>query len=113
MLALPTPFRLPHRRLVKGLPDAHNNPQTSFELSRQPLVAHGIQGPLEELSDVLRDDATVHDKVVLAPKQDISVGDQLQDEGEWYDVVGVTDWTRGPWAHPIAGLEIKIKKVDG
>lgn len=122
-MILPTPYALPHRRLVEGARDAHNNPRKAWEEDPDPLVAHAIQGPLAELQDVLRDDATTHDKVVLAPKwvtregerleQSVAVGDELLDEDDWYDVVGVTDWTRGPWKHPTAGLEIKMKKVKG
>lgn len=122
MTGIPTPWLVGWREWSEGGRDAHGNPASSWA-PPAPLPVHSVgpryqQEPGEPNRWVVVDGLTVyapagtvvgaHDRVVWPFDPD------NPDVGELWEVNGpIADWTKGPFANPVAGVTFELEKVTG
>lgn len=126
MTILPTPWTVGLRRWSQSGRDAHGNPVQEHAApvavavhAVYPRVAEEPEEPnrwqTREGLTVLAPAGTVvgeHDRVVWPFVVDdagavLLAGDEFEVDGH------VGDWTKGPWAHPTAGVSFDLTRVEG
>ena len=111
---IPTPFTLRVRSTTTGAPDEFGNPTTTTTERDWPV--HGIApGAMSDPAQPNRD-ASLIAYTVLAPKSTDAPteADEVLVDGEWLAVNGrPSDWTRGPWPFPGAGLTVELSATNG
>lgn len=109
---IPAPHTVGRRVPLVGAVDRYGNPI----IEHGPAVdvpVHSISGPTVDGQTVDRDQDR-DERLVMAPAgTDITTEDLVVIDGKDYEVDKVTDWTRGPWANPVAGVEIQVSRQEG
>lgn len=112
---LPITATLGVKRRIEGATDAHGNPVVSYAEPTDWRI-HGLQPganaepgqPNRDLSEIVW--------TVYAPANDEAPGeyDLVVVDGEDFEVEGrPSDWTRGPWPNPVAGLVVELRRAEG
>ena len=113
-MSLPTPYALTVREPTAGARDEFGNPTTTWKERtwRVHAIAPGAMAePEQENRDLSLVLYTVLGPAVGAPT---SAHAQIRVDGEWLDIDGKpSDWTRGPWAHPTAGVSVMLRRAEG
>lgn len=119
-MSLPTPYTLGVRRRQLGTKDSHGKKTVSYAAATDWLVhgyAPGATGPgLEGSTNRANRDLSIILWTVYAPANAEAPGelDLVVLDGDEYAVVQrPEDWTKGPWAHPTAGLVVELKRPEG
>lgn len=114
MAALPTPYTVAHKRYDGGAVDAHGNPKPSW-LAPVDLKVHAIApGAMEVDRDGTRDLSKVLYTLLCPAGTTADIKDLIGVDGTDYAIEGEPkDWSRGPWHHPTAGVQIYLKAVEG
>lgn len=111
---IPTPYLLPVREPVTGDPDDFGNATTTWV--EHTWAVHGVApGAMVEPGQPNRDLSlilyTVYGPVKDAP---FSEDAEVMVSGEWLPVNGrPRDWTQGPWANPVAGVVVELRRAEG
>lgn len=124
---IPTPWTVGRKTWAGGGGvDAHGNPLESWS-DPVPVPVHGVAPRLSDEPGEARRWLVVEGLTVLAPKGTVigehdrvvwpfavdaagaptTVGDEWEVDGP------VSDWTRGPWPHPTAGVSFNLTRVEG
>ena len=115
MGVVPSPHTLGVRRFTAGAVDEFGNATDAWAdpvpwrvRSVAPATSDEPGGEHRDLSVVIY---TVHaDKTADVP----GVRDLVVIDGKEYPVDGEPDdWTRGPWANPVAGVAVWVRRADG
>ena len=112
-MSLPTPYVLQFVRRVVGAVDNMGNPAESWDTPTDWVVHGWRPGPSLESVQQGREPSNVA-LTVYAPTAPFTGRDRVQVAGELFDVVGdPMDWTTGPFANPVAGFEVQLKRMEG
>lgn len=112
---IPSRYTLRVRRLVESEDeDDFGIVETSWQehdwrvRSIDPGASVELYQPNRDLSRVV---FTIHaDKTDDVP----GVRDQVLVDGDWYDVDGApSDYSRGPWQNPVAGVVVMLRRSEG
>jgi hypothetical protein len=112
---IPSPYKLQVKPYIAGAKDDFNNPIDSWGPGRDWWVRSVDPVSNREPQQPNRDMATIA-YVIQADKTDAMPGyrDLVTVDGVDYPVDGQPDdWTRGPWANPVAGVTVYLKRVEG
>ena len=123
---IPTPWTVGHRAWSQSGRDAHGNP---LQQLAAPVVlrVHAVHPRMRQEPGDPNRWQVVEGLTVLAPagvtvgEHDLVVWPYVVDDagtvllaGDEYEVDGpVSDWTRGPWPHPTAGVSFDLTRVEG
>ena len=100
---------------MEGEKDAHGNPRVTYADST-PWPVHGLAPGANVEGEQPNRDLSVVEWTVYAPASDEAPGelDLVVVDGEEFEVEGrPSDWTRGPWGHPTAGLVVLLRRPTG
>ena len=112
---IPSPHKLLVKPFLPGAKDDFNNPVDAWGPARDWWVRSVDPVSNREPQQPNRDMATIA-YVVQADKTDDMPGyrDLVVVDGQDYPVDGQPDdWTRGPWANPVAGVTVYLRRVEG
>lgn len=116
-MTLPTPYRLRVRDWTEGDADPDDFGNATGAWVERDWLVHGIApGSMSEPGESNRDLSlvawTVYGPVAGAPSGSSEV--RLPGESKWLQVDGLpADWSKGPWAHPTAGVVVELRRADG
>ena len=112
--SIPTPFTLRVRSTVAGEPDEFGNPTVTT--AEHDWQVHGIApGAMSDPTQANRDVSLIA-YTVLAPRSadTPTESDEVMVDGEWFAVNGrPSDWGRGPWGFPSAGVTVELSVANG
>lgn len=115
-MTIPTPWTVLVRRFQSGATDPLGNPAKSWG-NPEPLLVHGIQpGAMAEPGEPGRDADEVLWSVLAPAGSSVESRDKVILPGmpDEFDVIGhPKDYTRGPWANPVAGIVVELGHVEG
>lgn len=98
-----------------GEPDAHGNTAATYGDPESWVVRGLAPGAMDEPGNANRDLSLI-EWTVYADANDSAPGerDLVLVDGDEFTVEGrPSDWTRGPWANPAAGLVIELRRAEG
>lgn len=111
---LPTPYVIGIRRWSEGESTPHGYTRGKHGEPEQVLIHAVAPGPSKESIEAGRDADEVEWTVYAPPGVHVSPRDLVVLDGTEFEVVGNTrDYTLGPWANPVAGVEIPLKRWRG
>lgn len=113
-MSLPTPYTLGVRRRVEGAKDAHGNPLVTYA---DPIdwPVHAIAPGASDMPTDPNRDLSLILWTVYAPAGGNVPGDLdlvVLDGVEYALDSHHSDWTRGPWVHPMAGVSVALKRPE-
>lgn len=120
-MSIPTPVTVRVRDYTDNGEDAHGNTTSGYSAARDWRV-HGVAPGASEEPRKPNRDLSVVEWTIYAPAGDtpgeyaqVSLPwEDLAGAPQWYEVEGrPDDWTRGPWAMPIAGVVVQLRKAAG
>lgn len=115
-MSFPTPHIVWVRRWAADGEDPLGNPIVGHG-DPEPLAVHGIgPGPSRESVAAGRTPSEIAWSITAPAGTEVSSRDLvlLELDGPEYEVDGeLRDWTRGPWANPVAGVVIELKRNEG
>lgn len=112
---IPSPHKLQVKRYSSTAKDDFNNSVTTYTDPVDWWVRSVDPASQREGNAPNRDMATIA-YVIQADKTATVPGyrDLVVVDGQDYPVDGQPDdWTRGPWANPVAGVTVYLKRVEG
>lgn len=116
-MSIPTPHAIFVRRWQSGAErDPLGNPITGHG-TPEPVAVHAIAPGASSESVAAGRNTDAVDWTIYAPAG-VTVGARdlvlLEAGGDEYQVEGDSlDWTNGPWANPVAGVVIELKRQGG
>ena len=111
---IPSPYTLTVRTRTEGAPDAFGNPTETWA-DRAWQVRSVAPGAMADPANPNRDLSQVAYSVHADADSGLPTRlDRVVLDDEDYDVDGdPADWTRGPWAHPAAGVVVLLTRSEG
>lgn len=111
---IPTPYTLRVRRRASGEEDDFGNAGPTWvehDWQVRQIDPGASVEPFEPNRDLSRILFTIHSsKSGDVPGE----RDQVRVDGEWFLVDGrPSDYTRGPWFNPVAGVVVMLSRVEG
>lgn len=108
-------FTLGVRRLVESSEDSHGNVTSTFAAPVPWVVRGCAPGANADGQEPHRDASIVLWTVYADSSDDIPTEyDLVVLDAVEYAVEGrPADWTKGPWANPVAGVVVELKRVGG
>lgn len=111
---IPTPYTLRVRTVTPGAEDEFGNPTET--MTERDWHVHAVApGAMSDPAQPNRDLSLIA-YTILAPASADAPGedDEVQVDGEWLTVNGrPSDWTRGPWVFPDAGVTVELARANG
>lgn len=103
------------RRRTTGAKDSHGNAAVTYAAGTDWTVRGMAPGAFSEDGSQNRDRLEVVWTVYADKSDDMpSALDRVEALGETYEVSGEPqDWTLGPWANPVAGVVVELKRMEG
>lgn len=114
MIQIPTPYSLlVVQRSTGASLDALGNAVTGWSVPVAWPVHAWHQGPSPEAVRQGREVSSVA-VTVYAPTAPLVQEDRVTIGADTFEVIGPpADWTNGPWANPVAGFEVQLKRMEG
>jgi hypothetical protein len=108
-------FVLQVRRRIKGDLDRHNNPTVTWSDPTPWTVRALAPGASSEPTEPNRDASLIVWTIYSDASADVpGEHDRVVVLGEEFEVVGrPSDWTKGPWHHPTAGVVTELQRWEG
>lgn len=102
-------------RRVEGSPDRHNNPTVTYATATPWQVRALAPGASSEPLQPNRDASLIVWTVYSDASDDVPhERDRVSVLGDEFEVVGrPSDWTKGPWPHPTAGVVTELQRWEG
>lgn len=114
MGVVPSPYTLTVRARTVGAQDAFGNATVTWAERpwRVRSVAPGaMSDPFQPNRDLSRVAYTIHADADSTPPGNL---DEVTVDGETFAVDGdPSDWTRGPWPNPVAGVVVYLTRTEG
>lgn len=108
-------FTLGVKRRTEDDEDAHGNPVVTYDDAEDWVVDGYAPGANVDPGNPNRDLSLILWTVYAPNNADAPTElDRVVLDGAEYDVEGRPgDWTKGPWAHPTAGIVVELKRPEG
>jgi len=114
-VSIPTPYTVQREPLTPGATDGHGNPVDAWG-APVDVPVHGWAPPSPDREPAQDNrDLVLRDLDMYAPAGTTgSPGDRWTlPDGVFEQVGHPEDYTHGPWANPVAGVRISLKRVEG